>query len=39
MQNAEKELALAHLFDYRIVNDEFDKSFQQFKKIVEELIG
>lgn len=39
MQNAEKEVALAHLFDYRIVNDEFERSYSQFKKIVEDLIA
>lgn len=39
MQNAEKEVALAHLFDFRIVNDDFERSYSQFKKIVEELIA
>ena len=39
MANAEKELREADKFDYQIVNDNFDHSFAQFKKIVEELLG
>jgi guanylate kinase len=38
MANAEKELKQAPRFDYRIVNDQFDHSYAQFKKIVEELL-
>lgn len=39
MANAENEIALAPQFDYRIVNDKFDESYAQFKKIVEKLLG
>lgn len=39
MANAEKELCEASKFDYQIVNDNFDQSYSQFKKIVEELLG
>lgn len=39
MANAEKELLEASKFDYQIVNDKFDHSYEQFKKIVEELLG
>lgn len=39
MQNAEKEIARAHEFDFRIVNDEFEASFAEFKKIIENLLG
>ncbi|MES2801095.1 MAG: guanylate kinase [Bdellovibrionota bacterium] len=35
MQNAEKEMAKAHEFDVRIVNDDFERSFAEFKKIVD----
>lgn len=39
MQNASKEMAKAHEFDVRIVNDDFARSFAEFKKIVESWIG
>ncbi len=39
MQNAEREMAVAHKFDYKIVNDVFDKSYAEFKKIVETLLS
>lgn len=35
MQNAEKEMAVAHEFDVQIVNDDFERSFAEFKKIIE----
>lgn len=35
MQNAEKEMAKAHEFDVRIVNDDFERSFAEFKKIID----
>lgn len=38
LQNAEKEIQLAHNFDYQLVNDDFEKSYQGFKKILEELL-
>lgn len=38
MANASKEIAKAPLFDYRVVNDDFEQSFGEFKKLVESLI-
>lgn len=38
MKNAQLEIQRASEFDYRIVNDDFDKSYQEFKKIIEELL-
>ncbi|UOF02346.1 guanylate kinase [Bdellovibrio reynosensis] len=39
MANAEKEIKEASKFDYQIVNDNFEHSYAQFKKIVEELLA
>ncbi|MCX7977709.1 MAG: guanylate kinase [Bdellovibrionaceae bacterium] len=39
MANAEKEIAEAHRFDYRVVNDDFEASYGQFKKIIDELLS
>ncbi len=39
MSNAEKEMAEAHWFDVRVVNDDFARSFAEFKKIVENWIA
>lgn len=39
MANAEKEIKEASKFDYQIVNDNFEQSYAEFKKIVEELLG
>ncbi len=38
MHNAEMEMATSHEFDVQIVNDDFDRSFNEFKKIVEKWI-
>ncbi len=38
MANAEKEMRQSSHFDYLIVNDQFDHSYGQFKKIIEELL-
>ncbi len=38
MQNAEREMARAGEFDFRLVNDEFESSYRQFKKIIEDLV-
>lgn len=38
LANAEKEIAQAPQFDYQVVNAELDKSYGEFKKIVEELL-
>lgn len=39
MKNAEIEVQRAKDFDFQLVNDDFDKSYQQFKKIVEDLLA
>ncbi|MBK9322766.1 MAG: guanylate kinase [Bdellovibrionaceae bacterium] len=39
MSNAQKEIQVASKFDYQIVNDQFDLSYGQFKKIIEELLA
>lgn len=39
MANAEKEIQEAKSFDFQLVNDVFETSYAQFKKIVEELLG
>jgi guanylate kinase len=39
MANAEKEIAEAKSFDFRIVNDNFEHSYAEFKKIIEELLA
>ena len=39
MANAEKELKEAPKFDFQIVNDQFDQSYMEFKKIVEKLLS
>jgi guanylate kinase len=38
MANAEKEISRAGDYDFRVVNDDFEKSYQEFKKIIEELL-
>jgi len=38
LQAAHKEIQLAVEFDFQIVNDDFDKAFAQFKKIIEDVI-
>lgn len=38
MENAKKEIALADQFNFRVVNEEFEKSYAEFKKIIEELL-
>ena len=38
MLNAEKEMKKAHEFDVQIVNDDFERSFAEFKKTVENWI-
>lgn len=39
MRNAELEISRADEFDYKLVNDDFDKSYQEFKKIIEDLLS
>lgn len=38
MANAEKEMAQASKFDVQIINDDFERSYAEFKKIVEKWI-
>ncbi len=39
LENAEKEIRMAHKYDYQLVNDDFEKSYQVFKKILEKLLS
>ena len=39
MRNAEREIARASEFDFQLINDQFDKSYQEFKKIIEDLLA
>lgn len=39
LKNAEKEIQQAHQFDYQVVNDDFEKSYHRFQKILEELVS
>lgn len=39
METAQKEIAHAPEYQYQLINDDFDKSYQQFKKIVEDLLA
>lgn len=39
MANATKEIARANEYDFQIVNDNFEESYQVFKKIIEDLLG
>jgi len=38
MANAEREISRAGEYHFQIVNDDFNQSYRQFKKIVEELL-
>lgn len=39
MKNAEVEMTRAGEFDFKVVNDDFNESYRQFKKIIEELLA
>lgn len=39
MVNAEKEMSKAAEFDVRIINDDFERSYAEFKKVVEKWIA
>lgn len=39
MINAEKEMARAKEFDFSLVNDNFEESYLQFKKIIDQLLS
>ncbi len=38
LANAEKEIQRACQYDYQVINDDFEKSYGKFKKILEELL-
>ncbi|MCB0371179.1 MAG: guanylate kinase [Bdellovibrionales bacterium] len=38
MENAKNEMKEAHQFDFRLVNDDFETSYAEFKKIVENIL-
>lgn len=39
MKTAENEIKRSTEFDIRLVNDQFDKSYQEFKKLIEDLLA
>ena len=39
MKTAENEIKRAAEFDVKIVNDDFDKSYREFKKLIEDLLA
>lgn len=39
MQSAEKEMARAHEFDHRIVNDDFQVAFEQFRSLLDSYLN
>lgn len=38
LSNAKKEMEHASLFEFKIVNDKFDKAYAEFKKIIEDVM-
>ncbi len=38
MMNAEREMTFVGDFDFKLINDDFQRSYMEFKKIVEELL-
>ena len=38
LRNAEKEMQLADQYKHRIINDNFDNSYKEFRKIIEDII-
>ena len=38
LSNAKKEMEHAPLFEFKIVNDKFDKAYAEFKKIIEDVM-
>ena len=39
LKNAEREMQRAKDFDFCVVNDDFEVSYQKFRKIIEDLLG
>jgi guanylate kinase len=38
LKNATKEMEQAPLFEFQITNDNFDKAYAEFKKIIEDVM-
>lgn len=38
LKNAREEIKMADCYDYQIINDQFDHSYKQFRKIIEKII-
>ncbi len=38
LEAASKEIAIAHEFDFQIINDDFERAYGEFKKIIEALL-
>ncbi len=38
LSNAKKEMEHAPLFEFQVVNDNFDKAYSEFKKIIEDIM-
>lgn len=38
LENARKEMEQAHLFEFQLVNDNFDRAYGEFKKIIEDVM-
>lgn len=39
LENARKEMSQVDLFDHKVVNDDFETSYQQFKTIISQLLS
>lgn len=38
LENAQKEMQQAHLFEFKLINDNFDQAYRDFKKIIEDVM-
>ena len=38
LKNAEEEMKMADQYDHQIINDNFETSYAQFRKIIEDII-
>lgn len=39
LATAQREMTTAHEFDFQLMNDDFEPSYQRFKKIIEEILN
>ncbi len=39
MKNAALEISMAHEFEYQIMNDDFERAYREFKKIIAEVVN